>query len=322
MTDIKTDEDIKKELQAPFQPQDIEWRIQKSGLKDGKPWAMVVPFITSRAITKRLDDVLGLFGWEDVYKAAPPSTNKDGKVINNWLCGITIKNGDKEVTKWDGSPETKIEQFKGGLSGALKRSGSVLGVGRYLYQLNVVFAICVVVNSRRECNDEYPNFDSIKQKNADVWVNFAWANPPLPEWALPGSDFNKFLEPIKNAETMLDLRRSFEVAYKQAESSGNNDNTETLIQAKDKRKAEIEQQIQKDIESNYKKVAAWLKKQTDTFPLIPNESAVNTIYRTINSSLVDKCKTLDLNPLAMTELLKNEYESRVKELQPKKEIKK
>ncbi|ELN7608627.1 recombinase, partial [Salmonella enterica] len=43
---------------APFNPEDIEWRIQQSGkTRDGKVWAMVLAYVTNRAIMKRLDDV-------------------------------------------------------------------------------------------------------------------------------------------------------------------------------------------------------------------------------------------------------------------------
>ena len=39
------------------------------------------------------------------------------------------------IKKSDGSGATDIEPVKGGLSGALKRAASVLGIGRYLYTL-------------------------------------------------------------------------------------------------------------------------------------------------------------------------------------------
>lgn len=48
---------------APFNPEDIEWRIQQSGkTRDGKVWAMVLAYVTNRAIMKRLDDVCGKAG--------------------------------------------------------------------------------------------------------------------------------------------------------------------------------------------------------------------------------------------------------------------
>ena len=54
-----------KSLQNPFDPNDIEWRTRQSGVSNaGKPWMIVLPYITSRAIQQRLDEVFGPFGWE------------------------------------------------------------------------------------------------------------------------------------------------------------------------------------------------------------------------------------------------------------------
>ena len=39
-----------KDLNEPFPVEDIEWRIQQSGDKNGKPWAMVLAYVTNRAI--------------------------------------------------------------------------------------------------------------------------------------------------------------------------------------------------------------------------------------------------------------------------------
>ena len=53
--------ELEQKLQAPFPPEDIEWRAQSSGYdKSGQPWALIMPYVTNRAIQERLDDV---FGW-------------------------------------------------------------------------------------------------------------------------------------------------------------------------------------------------------------------------------------------------------------------
>ena len=46
-------------LRIPFPEEDIEWRIQQSGLSNGMPWALVLAYVTNRAIMDRLDDVVG-----------------------------------------------------------------------------------------------------------------------------------------------------------------------------------------------------------------------------------------------------------------------
>ena len=309
------DKTKQKQLQAPFEEQDIEWRVQKSGLNNqGKSWAMVVPYITNRAITKRLDDVFGLFGWEDAYKPAPPTTDKNGKVTNNWLCGITLHGEERSVTKWDGAEETNIEPFKGGLSGSEKRTGAKCGIGRYLYQLEPRFAVCVVVNSRRDCNDEYPNYDSIKDKKSGAYTNFAWANPPLPAWALPGADFTEFLLPIQIAGYMIDLRKAFETAYKQAESSGDSDHTEEAIQAKDKRKLEIEQMLVAEAEKNLITVNDWLNNQIKSLANVPNESAVTALAGTIELALIDKMKAFKLDHKPLLTSFKKSCTLRIQQL--------
>lgn len=89
----------------------------------------MLPFITARGIQQRLDDVFGVDGWKPVYDVIP-----DVGVI----CTIHGKIGDVEVVKSDGAEFTQVSGLKGGISGALKRAASVMGIGRYLYELNEV----------------------------------------------------------------------------------------------------------------------------------------------------------------------------------------
>jgi hypothetical protein len=164
----KPDEAMKKimaRLREPFSANDIEWRIQRSGLKDGKPWAMVLAYVTARAIQERLDETCGLFGWKNVYEKGP-----DGGVV----CGISIVDGEGNwITKWDGAENTNIEAVKGGISGAFKRAGAVWGIGRYLYHLDATFA----------------TFDANGRYNSKVENKFYKWNPPaLPAWALPADE--------------------------------------------------------------------------------------------------------------------------------------
>ena len=116
-------------LQAPFGVEDMEWRVQQAGsTQQGKLWAIVVPYITNRAIQQRLDDVCGIDGWKNEYTSIP---NDKGT-----LCGISILFKDRNdwITKWDGAEDTDIEAVKGGLSSAMKRAAVQWGIGRYLYK--------------------------------------------------------------------------------------------------------------------------------------------------------------------------------------------
>lgn len=80
-------------LDEPFAAEDIEWRIQQSGkTRDGKLWAMVLAYVTNRAIMKRLDDVCGKAGWRNEYRDIPNNGGVE--------CGISIKIDSEWVTKW------------------------------------------------------------------------------------------------------------------------------------------------------------------------------------------------------------------------------
>lgn len=117
-------EEIMKKLQAPFDEKDIEW-LEIKDKKDGKTYSC--PFVTNRAIQRRLDDVCSVFGWKNEFVEWKNKSQ---------LCGISILNDDGEwVTKWDGAEDSYMESTKGGLSGAMKRAAVQWGIGRYLYEL-------------------------------------------------------------------------------------------------------------------------------------------------------------------------------------------
>lgn len=159
-----------EKLDEPFAASDIEWRVQQGGhSRNGKPWAMVLAYVTNRAIMKRLDDVCGKAGWKNEYLPAPNG---------GLMCGISIKIGDEWVTKWDGADNTQVEAVKGGMSGAMKRAAVQWGVGRYLYALEANFAQCSEQN-----NGGKKHYD--KKANKSFW----WTPPALPEWALPKVEF-------------------------------------------------------------------------------------------------------------------------------------
>ena len=50
-------------IRKPFHVTEVEWRIQSSGEKGEKIWAIVVPYITARAVHDRLDEAFGATGW-------------------------------------------------------------------------------------------------------------------------------------------------------------------------------------------------------------------------------------------------------------------
>lgn len=163
---------IEQKLSAPFLADEIEWRAQTVGVSaKGKPYAMVLAYVTNRAIQQRLDDVFGCLGWKNEYKPSP-----NGGV----MCGISVYNEQIKdwVTKWDGSENTEIEAVKGGLSGAMKRAAVQYGIGRYLYNLPSTFAVCQL--ERPSSRDGWHEATT-RDKKTKIY----WQTPLLPEWALP-----------------------------------------------------------------------------------------------------------------------------------------
>jgi hypothetical protein len=121
---------IIKRLKEPFTCKEIEWKIQTT--TQDKARGMAVAYIDSRAIQKRLDEVVGTFNWQNAY--APWQDKAQ-------ICGLSIHNAERGewVTKFDGAENTDYEPIKGGLSDAFKRAAILWGIGRYLYELDGVW---------------------------------------------------------------------------------------------------------------------------------------------------------------------------------------
>ena len=122
-------------LKEPFNDSELEWKPQSVGIKNGKPWAMIICYVQARAIQNRLDEVFGPMNWKDEYRFEK----------NGVICRLSVYCNEKKewIAKENGSPETDIESFKGGISGAFKRvASSGYGIGRYLYELDTTFAEC------------------------------------------------------------------------------------------------------------------------------------------------------------------------------------
>lgn len=134
MSKYTTNQELLDALKAPFPAESIEWRAQHADAgKDGKPYASLLAYIDARAIYDRLDAVCGPEGWWN----QPPQYSGSGKGVNQGITVVMPEGG--EVTKWDGADETSIEAVKGGLSNAMKRAAVLWGIGRYLYEIEMVY---------------------------------------------------------------------------------------------------------------------------------------------------------------------------------------
>jgi hypothetical protein len=119
-------EEVTDALAAPFDPREVRWKPQAvSGNR-----ALAIAYVDARVIQDRLDDVLGVTGWQDEYECMA-----DGSVV----CRLRLRLGDEWITKMDvgGQSEQPDEgdRRKAAFSDALKRAAVKFGVGRYLYRL-------------------------------------------------------------------------------------------------------------------------------------------------------------------------------------------
>lgn len=151
-------ESMLKLFKNPFDPKFVKCRVGATS-KDKKK-GIALFYIDSREVQKRLDDVCGMAGW----------STKMWEANKGVFCSLTIQmpSGDW-VTKTDGGEYTKVSEFKGACSDALKRAAVQFGIGRYLYYIpNQWYPLT-----------EYRTFES---------------EPKLPDWALPQTDLTNWEE--------------------------------------------------------------------------------------------------------------------------------
>lgn len=161
----KTPEELRQVLAAPFANGDIEWRV--SVTTRDKDRGLAVPYVTNRAIQNRLDDTVGIDGWQNQFVPW-----KEGKAQ---LCGISICFGqqDQWLTKWDGADDSDFESVKGGLSDSMKRAAVEWGIGRYLYGMTQIWvrieqrgkSFVIVDDERSHLDQAHENWVSRRQGN-------------------------------------------------------------------------------------------------------------------------------------------------------------
>ena len=282
--------DLKK-LAKKFPEEDIEWRIQQNGKGSKGYWALVIPYITNRAIMQRLDDAVGPGNWKNEFKATPCNTG--------YQCGISIKINNEWVTRWDGSEVVgagNIDKVKSTMSAAMKRTGVQWGIGRYLYQFEVGFAIV------KDCDSRYkvePGFTFHENKKKQE--KFQWKPPAVEAWALPLSakDISAYLKTLSEVVNLDELRFAWQQVYKVAVSEGDDEIMSKFTKAKDEAKSRIERAQQEQIKGDTEKLTAWLAKQLKAFEMVPNESSVTSLKDSLIKELDIKSKNtvVDIKPL-------------------------
>lgn len=113
-------------LTDTFDIKDISWKVVTCKWNNGKPWAMITPYLNASAIQQRLDDVFGWDNWKTEYKV-------EGTYAICYLSAFSSNR--KEWIKKENVCEIDSEQnnpIKAAYSGAFKRVALEFGIGRYL----------------------------------------------------------------------------------------------------------------------------------------------------------------------------------------------
>jgi hypothetical protein len=147
-----------KALSDPFPPDVVEWRPDgKPFQRDGKTWALAVPYLDARSVQSRMDAVFGPNNWFPRYLILP-----GGEVE----CQLSARfpGSDEWIMKPDvGKPVDTTDEhgLKAAYTDGFKRAAVVFGIGRYLYTLGRAYA----------------PYDSQGKYLTEV--------PELPQWAMP-----------------------------------------------------------------------------------------------------------------------------------------
>lgn len=191
---------IQRELQQPFNQTDLEWRVQQCGEYNNRIWVIVIAYVTNRAIQNRLDDTVGVFGWKNEFSPLPNS------VGNGALCGISIKYDGEWITKYDGSDNTKIEATKGGLSGSQKRAAVQFGIGRYLYDVEAMYADLIMPDAFKALQKHDKELYEKAKTKEDKY--FYWKAPQLDDKFLPKKMVSiPVLKDIKKLMEEIDIEK-------------------------------------------------------------------------------------------------------------------
>lgn len=187
-----------EEFRKPIPEEEILWRIMRYGWKNGKPWALIVPYFDARYAMDRLDECFGHENWDDV------STAYELGVI----CSVTIRDADNLIatTKTDGAQYSAVEGFKGGISDAFKRACVKHGLGRELYEKKDVWA-----DVSLEPVDGWERVYDKKESKSFWWAPPSSNKPKgrepqdTPKDAMPKGDYDKAFDAVIKARTYEEL---------------------------------------------------------------------------------------------------------------------
>lgn len=162
-----------------------QWRVQS--FSKIKPEATCVAYIDARDVMNRLDEVCQ-DGWQDDYR----------DIKGNLFCGIGIKINGEWEWKWDCGEESNIEKKKGEASDSFKRAAVKWGIGRFLYELDIIR----VAANEKKGDKNWPYV--IDENGKQVWDLTKFINEGKHKNVKTGE--SKKPDPIKGARTEDDNR--------------------------------------------------------------------------------------------------------------------
>jgi len=145
------DEYLKTILSALSEPIQYKWRVQS--FSKFKPQATCVAYIDARDAMQRLDDVCA-YGWQ----------RRHVEIKGHIYCEVGIVMPDGSVLwRMDCGTESNTEAEKGESSDSFKRACVNFGVGRFLYDLDIVYLPA-------DAKKEGGNYPSVVDSNGKkVW---------------------------------------------------------------------------------------------------------------------------------------------------------
>lgn len=145
-------------LESLKKPMPYKWRVQS--FSKLKPEATLVAYIDARDVMDRLDECC-TYGWQRDHR----------QVKENLFAGIgiTLSNGNT-FWRWDCGTESQTEAEKGEASDSFKRAAVNWGVGRFLYDLDI---LRLPANEKKE-NNNYPHL--VDSSGKRIWDITAHCN--------------------------------------------------------------------------------------------------------------------------------------------------
>jgi hypothetical protein len=187
---------IWERLAMPFNPTCVEWRAQQVS-KDGRR-AMALAYIDARSVMARLDEVVGPQNWQDKYRYEGDRT----------FCELMLRvpGSNEWLTKSDTSEDSNFEAAKGGASGAFKRAAVKWGIGRYLYDVDAIWADCESYD--KEVKGRRVKVFSKWTDAGEHQLAGALQKAPPPRSTGRPLQVDQMLDLIKAAGTVPDLRKA------------------------------------------------------------------------------------------------------------------